>query len=97
MNNLKKFFPLSIKCTDGQNLACNLVLYILGYYAGQLITAVLSLLYAMVSGFMPMAVLKILNALIVLVSTVGTFVSAYAVIGVVLAILVYRKVVEETV
>jgi uncharacterized YccA/Bax inhibitor family protein len=97
MKNLNKFFPLSYKCTDGQTLAGNLVLYVLGYYAGQIVTAVLSLLYAMVSGFMPGAVTRILNALIVLVSTAGTFVSVYAVIGVVLAILVYRKVIEETV
>lgn len=94
MKTLQSLFPLSYKIKNGEELAGALVLYILGYYAGKMVSAVLGLLISIINGFMPGSVINFLSFLNVLVTSVGVFVSIYAVIGIVLAILVYRKVIE---
>ena len=93
MKNLNKLFPLSYKAKTGNDFAGAVTIYILGYFVGDLLSSLLSFLYNLVS-FLPDFLLKLLSFVMRAVNLLGGFVSVYAIIGLVLAFLVFRKIAE---
>ena len=93
MKNLNKLFPLSYKVKTGNDFAGAAAIYILGYFIGDLLTSVLSFLYSLVS-FLPDFLLRVMSFAMRAVGVLGGFVSVYAIIGLVLAFLVFRKIAE---
>ena len=93
MKKLNKLFPLSYKAKTGNDLAGSLTVYVLGYFVGDLLASVLTFIRNLLS-FLPEFLLNVLSFLIRVVNLLGEFVSVYAIIGIILAVLVYRKVAE---
>ena len=93
MKNLNKLFPLSYKAKTGNDFAGAVTIYILAYFVGDLLSSVLSFLYNLLT-FLPDFLLKVLSFFMRVVNLLGGFVSVYAMIGLVLAFLVFRKIAE---
>ena len=93
MKNLNKLFPLSYKVKNGNDLAGAVTIYVLGYFAGDLLASLLNFIRNLLT-FLPDFLLDVLGFLIRVVNLLGGFVSVYAVIGFILAFLVYRKIAE---
>ena len=86
METLKKFFPYSFGAADVAALVIKIVVYI----AASIVVGALSGIIAWSVGFIP-----VVGGLISIVSgLVGSLASLYATAGVVIAILVYCKVIK---
>ena len=78
MEMLKKFFPLAFKAKDGMKLAVSVIIYILIDFVCGLVIGLL-------------AKLPLIG---VLFGLVGSVIGLYALIGIILSILVFLKVVK---
>jgi len=88
MDILKKFFPLSFKRTDS---VANLIIGIIIYLLAGIVASAIIVLATMITGWVP-----VVGALIAWVlGVVGSLVGLYVLVGIVLQILVFAKVLKD--
>ena len=88
MDILKKFFPLSFKRTDS---VANLIIGIIIYLLAGIVASAVIVLATMITGWVP-----VVGALIAWVlGVVGSLVGLYVLVGIVLQILVFAKVLKD--
>lgn len=94
MKILRSLFPLASRAKDGPGLIRALVLYALAYFADEIIARALGLISSVTAGILPGVIMRILTFLIQAVNAVGAIVSLYAIVGVVLTILFFFKILK---
>ena len=86
MDMLKKFFPYSFGAKDVTALVIKIIVYVVAMVAGGLLLGLIGL----ISGWIP-----VLGAIIGwILGAIGTVIEVYCVIGIVLSILDYLKVLK---
>ena len=94
MKILRKVFPLSYRAKGGPGFVRALVLYALAYFADEIVAWALGLISSVSAGILPGMFMRLIGTLIQLVNVLGSIISVYAIIGVVLAILYFLKILD---